>query len=65
MSSNNSGIGVTSVLTIVFLVMKLVPGNPINDWSWWWVFSPLWIGFAVWLIFTTIVLIVFKIRGDI
>jgi len=46
MSSNNSGIGVTSVLTIVFLVMKLVPGNPINDWSWWWVFSPLWIGFA-------------------
>ena len=64
MSSNNSssssgGIGFVGLLTIVFIVLKLVPGNPVNDWSWWWVLSPLWItalliigilivGFGVW-----------------
>ena len=41
-SNNNSssGLGLGSVLFIVFLVLKLT--NHI-DWSWWWVTSPLWI----------------------
>lgn len=41
MSKNNTsstGLGLSSVLTIVFVVLKLV--GTIN-WSWWWVFSPL------------------------
>lgn len=67
MSSNNSssgGIGITGVLTIVFIVLKLVPGNPVNDWSWWWVLSPLWIGLIIWLVFIAVILIVLKIKGD-
>jgi len=28
-------------LTIVFVVLKFVG---VLDWSWWWIFSPLWIG---------------------
>lgn len=49
MSSNTSanssgGIGFAGLLTIVFITLKLT--NYI-DWSWWWVLSPLWIGFAV------------------
>lgn len=44
-SSNQSGgIGFVGLLTIVFVTLKLT--NYI-DWSWWWVLSPLWIGFAV------------------
>ena len=40
--SNNSGtgLGLTSVLTIIFVVLKAVG---VISWSWWWVFSPLWI----------------------
>lgn len=38
--ASSSGLGLGSVLFIVFLVLKLT-GN--IDWSWWWVTSPLWI----------------------
>ena len=41
MKNNNSGsagLGTSSVLTLIFLVLKLVG---VIDWSWWWVFSPL------------------------
>ena len=38
--TSSSGLGLGSVLFIVFLVLKLT-GN--IDWSWWWVTSPLWI----------------------
>lgn len=39
-SSSNSGIGFISLLTILFVGLKLA--GYIN-WSWWWVLSPLWI----------------------
>lgn len=44
-SSSSGGIGFFGLLTIVFIVLKLVKfhGNPVNSWSWWWVLSPLWI----------------------
>jgi len=40
MTSKSNGIGLGTVLTMVFVVLKLT--NYIN-WSWWWVLSPLWI----------------------
>lgn len=43
-TNNNSGssgrVGLSAVLFILFLVLKLT-GN--INWSWWWVTSPLWI----------------------
>ena len=39
-SSSSSGIGFVGVLTIAFIVLKLLD---FIDWSWWWVLSPLWI----------------------
>lgn len=36
----SGGIGFTGVLTIVFVVLKLLGKI---DWSWVWVLSPLWI----------------------
>lgn len=45
MSNNNSsssGLGIFSVVGIVFIVLKCVG---VIDWSWWWVLSPFWIGF--------------------
>ena len=43
MSGNNTssgGLGLATIVFIVFLILKLT--NNI-DWSWWWVFSPFWI----------------------
>ena len=36
----NSGIGFSGLLTIVFIVLKLLGAI---TWSWWWVLSPIWI----------------------
>lgn len=57
MNKNNtstSGLGLASVLTIVFIVLKLV--GTIN-WSWWWVLSPILIDIGL----TIIILIGFAI----
>lgn len=53
MSSNSKGggLGICSVFTIVFVVLKL---TKVIAWSWWWVLCPLWIN----LILTIIAVIV-------
>lgn len=45
--SASGGIGIPTVVLIVFIVLKLT-GN--IDWSWWWVLSPLWISVGLFLI---------------
>lgn len=42
-----SGVGFTSLLTILFIGLKL---GSVIDWSWWWVLSPLWISAGVGLL---------------
>jgi hypothetical protein len=57
MSNKSNGIGISLILFIVFLTLKLT--NNI-DWSWWWVTSPLWIPSALVLSVTiTVVFILF------
>lgn len=53
MKNNNrtSGLGFSGVLTIVFIVLKLVG---VIDWSWWWVVSPILINIGVCLLFVII-----------
>lgn len=53
--SGGSGIGFVGLLTILFIALKL---TGVIAWSWWWVLSPLWIGFALWLLFVGSVLAV-------
>lgn len=43
-SSAGGGTSLAVVVTIVFVVLKLVG---VIDWSWWWVLSPLWIAFLL------------------
>ena len=43
-STNSSGIGIGTVLFLIFLILKLT-GH--IDWSWWWVTAPLWMPLAV------------------
>ena len=44
MKNNSGGIGFCGVLTIVFIVWKLVG---VIKWSWLWVLSPLWIAMLI------------------
>ena len=53
--SYSGGIGFTGLLTIVFIILKLLGKI---DWSWWWVLSPLWISFLLVMVFFVIMLIV-------
>jgi hypothetical protein len=39
-STSSSGISLSTVLFLIFLILKLTDNI---DWSWWWVTSPLWI----------------------
>lgn len=60
MSSNrnsSSGIEICGVLTIVFVVLKLVG---VINWSWLWVLCPLWID----ILLTVIILVVLAVLGN-
>lgn len=54
-SSRTSGIGFTGLLTIIFIVLKLMK---IITWSWIWVLSPLWISLALGFVFLIITVII-------
>ena len=42
-TSEVGGVTLLGLLTIVFIVLKLIG---VISWSWWWVLAPLWIPFA-------------------
>lgn len=54
-SSSSTGIGFTGLLTIVFIVLKLLGKI---TWSWWWVLSPLWISASIGILMLIIMLII-------
>lgn len=51
----SGGIGFTGLLTIVFIVLKLLG---IITWSWVWVLSPIWIEVILVIVLLAIVLLV-------
>lgn len=57
-SASSGGIGLFTVVGIVFVVLKLVGVAPIAGWSWLWVLSPFWIGLAVAVVFLFLFLVV-------
>jgi hypothetical protein len=40
---SGNGIGIGTVLFLIFLTLKLAGVGQVATWSWWWVTSPLWI----------------------
>lgn len=48
MENSREGLSVPTILTLVFVVLKLIGTI---TWSWWWVLSPLWIVVALVLFF--------------
>ena len=56
-NKSSSGLGLASVLLIVFIVLKLCK---IINWSWLWVLSPMWISIIFWAIVIIILKIIFR-----
>ncbi len=50
-NKRSSVFGLSSILTIIFVVLKLVG---VIHWSWWWVLSPTLIRIGLWLIVVAI-----------
>ena len=57
-SAKSGGIGFAGMLTILFIGLKLT--GHIN-WSWWWVLSPLWISFLLFIVVVLAALILIGI----
>lgn len=55
--STVGSMGFAGVLTIVFIVLKLLHKI---EWSWVWVLSPLWISWALSLIVIAIIFLIWK-----
>ena len=56
-SGSSAGIGFTGLLTIVFIVLKLLGKI---TWSWLWVLSPIWISVVLWTLYVIVLLIIFR-----
>ncbi len=54
-NTNSGGIGVSGLLLIVFITLKLCH---VINWSWWWVLAPLWVSLALVVFFLAIALVI-------
>ena len=57
-NASSGGIGFVGLLTICFIVLKLIG---IINWSWLWVISPIWIS-AIIVILLAIIFIVVEVK---
>lgn len=56
-NKKSSGLGLSGVLTIIFIVLKLVG---VINWSWLWVLSPTWIEIILVIVFVIFVKLICK-----
>lgn len=56
----SSGIGFCGLLTIVFIVLKLLK---VINWSWLWVLAPIWIPIIITIMIVIITFIIVKIAS--
>lgn len=54
-SGSSGGVGICTVLFLIFLVLKL---TGTITWSWWWVTAPLWAPFVAFLTLCVLVFVV-------
>ena len=54
----SSGMGIGTILFLIFLTLKLAEIGPVQYWSWWWVTAPLWIPLVGFLVFAGIAVVI-------
>ena len=60
MSNNSNSGGGISLCGIIFIVLLILKLFGLISISWWWVFSPIIIGFVIGLIFLIILILISK-----
>lgn len=55
-SSSSGGVGIPTVIQIVFIILKVVD---VIKWSWFWVLSPTWISILV-VIFAFLIFLIVR-----
>ena len=58
--AKQGGLGIVSVLTIIFIVLKLLG---VIRWSWIWVLSPIWISAVIVVAVFSVILIGGRIKN--
>jgi len=53
--NTSNGIGLGTLLFLIFLTLKLAEVGPVQYWSWWWITSPLWIPLSVVIVLVFVV----------
>ena len=59
MSENNNSLGLGTIIWLIFLTLKLGGWGVVATWSWWWIFSPIWIP----LVFIGLITLIFYINS--
>ena len=57
--NTSNGIGLGTIIFLIFLTLKLGGWGVVATWSWWWIFSPIWIPIVL-VVFITLIAIIFK-----
>jgi len=60
MEKDNKGsdsIGIGTILFLIFLTLKLGGWGVVATWSWWWIFSPIWIPILIVIIVAAIIIL--------
>jgi hypothetical protein len=61
--SAGNGLGLGTILFLIFLTLKLAEIGPVQYWSWWWVTAPLWIPLVMIFIIVVILSIVWVLKS--
>lgn len=59
----SNGIGLGTVIFLIFLVLKLAGIGQVANWSWWWVTSPIWIPVLLGLAIVVVIALIAIITG--
>lgn len=59
----SNGIGLGTVIFLIFLVLKLAGIGQVANWSWWWITSPLWIPILLGLAIVVVAVLIAIITG--
>ena len=57
-NKTSGGIGLGTIVFLIFLIMKLAEIGQVANWSWWWVTSPLWIPLSMVLALSLLIVII-------
>lgn len=60
--NTSNGLGLGTLLFLVFLTLKLAEVGPVQYWSWWWVTAPLWLPLALIIVLLFLLFLTYTYR---